>query len=135
MKDILMAVYRAIEDDEIIDQYIEKKNIKFNHYPNVMDTTFPFIVIDDIDDPMPTSYADGDEMAYEYTVQVDVIVKYSDKYNARLVRNIVADRVQHLLWKKLKLGNVSSNKPEYLEEFKTYRSARVYEGIFYKEEN
>ncbi|HHQ6781115.1 TPA: hypothetical protein ACSTQO_002702, partial [Staphylococcus aureus] len=106
----------------------------FNKYPNVKDTDVPFIVIDDIDDPIPTTYTDGDERAYSYIVQIDVFVKFNDKYNARIIRNKISNRIQKLLWSELKMGNVSNGKPEYIEEFKTYRSTRVYEGIFYEEE-
>ena len=95
MIDILYKVHEVISQDRIIREHVNINNIKFNKYPNVKDTDVPFIVIDDIDDPIPTSYTDGDECAY----------------------------------------NVSNGKPEYIEEFKTYRSSRVYEGIFYKEEN
>lgn len=117
MIDILYKVHEVISQDRIIREHVNINNIKFNKYPNVKDTDVPFIVIDDIDDPIPTTYTDGDE------------------YNARIIRNKISNRIQKLLWSELKMGNVSNGKPEYIEEFKTYRSSRVYEGIFYKEEN
>ncbi|MCS5082744.1 hypothetical protein L2V43_15540, partial [Staphylococcus aureus] len=73
--------------------------------------------------------------AYSYIVQIDVFVKYNDEYNARIIRNKISNRIQKLLWSELKMGNVSNGKPAYIEEYKTYRTSRVYEGIFYKEEN
>ncbi|HDH5090140.1 hypothetical protein [Staphylococcus aureus] len=135
MIDILYKVHEVISQDRIIREHVNINNIKFNKYPNVKDTDVPFIVIDDIDDPIPTIYTDGDECAYSYIVQIDVFVKYNDEYNARIIRNKISNRIQKLLWSELKMGNVSNGKPEYIEEFKTYRSSRVYEGIFYKEEN
>ncbi len=106
--DILYKVHEVISQDRIIREHVNINNIKFNKYPNVKDTDVPFIVIDDIDDPIPTTYTDGDECAYSYIVQIDVFVKYNDEYNARIIRNKISNRIQKLLWSELKMGNVSN---------------------------
>ncbi|CAC5986145.1 putative bacteriophage protein [Staphylococcus aureus] len=116
MIDILYKVHEVISQDRIIREHVNINNIKFNKYPNVKDTDVPFIVIDDIDDPIPTTYTDGDECAYSYIVQIDVFVKYNDEYNARIIRNKISNRIQKLLWSELKMGNVSNGKPVQLED-------------------
>lgn len=55
MIDILYKVHEVISQDRIIREHVNINNIKFNKYPNVKDTDVPFIVIDDIDDPIPTT--------------------------------------------------------------------------------
>ena len=132
MEDILTLVYDAIKDDALIKQYVGNR-IKFNEYPDALSMTEPYIVLDDIDDPQPVSYADGDEMAYSYIVQVDIFVKFSTSYKARLVRNELSNRVQRLLWEKLQMGNVTNFKPEYNKDLKLYSSSRRYETMFYRD--
>lgn len=132
MEDILTLVYDAIKDDALIKQYVGNR-IKFNEYPDALSMTEPYIVLDDIDDPQPVSYADGDEMAYSYIVQVDIFVKFSTSYKARLVRNELSNRVQRLLWEKLQMGNVTNFKPEYNKDLKLYSSSRRYETMIYRD--
>ena len=50
-------------------------NIKFNDYPDVKDITQPYVVLDDFDDPIPELHYDGDRVAYNYIVQIDVLLK------------------------------------------------------------
>ena len=50
-------------------------NIKFNDYPDVKDITQPYVVLDDFDDPIPELHHDGDRVAYNYIVQIDVLLK------------------------------------------------------------
>ena len=110
-------------------------NIKFNDYPDVKDITQPYVVLDDFDDPIPELHYDGDRVAYNYIVQIDVFVKANDKYNARLRRNEISQRISDLLWKELKAGQTSNLGNEYDKQFALYRSTRRYEAIFYEEEN
>ena len=105
-------------------------NIKFNDYPDVKDITQPYVVLDDFDDPIPELHHDGDRVAYNYIVQIDVFVKANDKYNARLRRNEISQRISDLLWKELKAGQTSNLGNEYDKQFALYRSTRRYEAIF-----
>ncbi len=79
MIEILYKFHEVNTQDRIIREHVKIKNIKFNKNPNVKDTDVPFIVIDDIDDPIPTSYTDVDECAYSYIVQIDVFVKNNEE--------------------------------------------------------
>ncbi|MHD0383344.1 hypothetical protein ACY2C9_10405 [Staphylococcus simulans] len=135
MKDILTMIYQAITEDEELMSMVSKRNIKFNDYPEVMSITEPYIVIDDFDDPMPEVYFDGEQEGYSYIVQVDVFVKATDRYNARLRRNAISQRINKVLWDKYLMGQVTNLGNEYNKDFALYRSTRRYEAIFYEEEN
>lgn len=135
MKDILTMIYQAITEDEELMSMLSKRNIKFNDYPEVMSITEPYIVIDDFDDPMPEVYFDGEQEGYSYIVQVDVFVKATDRYNARLKRNAISQRINKVLWDNYLMGQVTNLGNEYNKDFALYRSTRRYEAIFYEEEN
>lgn len=135
MIDILNTIYSVLKNDEKLMKLLNVNNIKFNDYPDVKDITQPYVVIDDFDDPIPELHYDGDRVAYNYIVQIDVFVKANDKYNARLRRNEISQRISDLLWKELKAGQTSNLGNEYDKQFALYRSTRRYEAIFYEEEN
>lgn len=135
MIDILNTIYSVLQNDEKLMKLLNVNNIKFNDYPDVKDITQPYVVIDDFDDPIPELHYDGDRVAYNYIVQIDVFVKANDSYNARLRRNEISQRISDLLWKELKAGQTSNLGNEYDKQFALYRSTRRYEAIFYEEEN
>ncbi len=135
MIDILNTIYSVLKNDEKLTKLLNVNNIKFNDYPDVKDITQPYVVLDDFDDPIPELHYDGDRVAYNYIVQIDVFVKANDKYNARLRRNEISQRISDLLWKELKAGQTSNLGNEYDKQFALYRSTRRYEAIFYEEEN
>ena len=123
MIDILNTIYSVLKNDEKLMKLLNVNNIKFNDYP------------DDFDDPIPELHYDGERVAYNYVVQIDVFVKANDSYNARLRRNEISQRISDLLWKELKAGQTSNLGNEYDKQFALYRSTRRYEAIFYEEEN
>ncbi|WP_180531682.1 hypothetical protein [Staphylococcus haemolyticus] len=135
MIDILNTIYSVLKNDEKLMKLLNVNNIKFNDYPDVKDITQPYVVIDDFDDPIPELHYDGDRVAYNYIVQIDVFVKANDSYNARLRRNEISQRISDLLWKELKAGQTSNLGNEYDKQFALYRSTRRYEAIFYEEED
>src|SRR5699024_2893998 len=135
MIDILNTVYNVLIKDEKLMKVLNIKNIKFNDYPDVKDISQPYIVMDDFDDPRPEVYYDVDRVAQSYILQIDVFVKQSNEYNARLRRNEISQRISDLLWNHLKMGQVSNLGNEYDKQFALYRSTRRYEAIFYEEEN
>ncbi|MBS5965352.1 MAG: hypothetical protein KIA07_06800 [Finegoldia magna] len=135
MIDILNTIYSVLKNDEKLMKLLNVNNIKFNDYPDVKDITQPYVVIDDFDDPIPELHYDGERVAYNYVVQIDVFVKANDSYNARLRRNEISQRISDLLWKELKAGQTSNLGNEYDKQFALYRSTRRYEAIFYEEEN
>ncbi|EGQ1599336.1 TPA: hypothetical protein LQO20_001207 [Staphylococcus pseudintermedius] len=133
MRDILMNIYNVLIKDTLVQQYVDNR-IKFYEYPEPSDMTKPYIVMSEIDDTLPVEYADNDNMALSYLVQIDVFVPESEKYQAYFVRNKVSYHISRLMKEELKMENTSNAKPEYDEESKMYRSARRYEGTFYRTE-
>ncbi|EGQ3753885.1 hypothetical protein [Staphylococcus pseudintermedius] len=131
MIDILMEVYNILKSDDDLMRLIDKKNIKFNQYPDVKDKMAPYIVIDDYDDPIPEWHSDGDRIAYNYAFQIDVMVKASDAYNARKRRNEISNRISGLLWKN-QMKQIRNLGNEYDKNLALYRSTRRYEAIFYE---
>ncbi|REH76206.1 hypothetical protein DOS79_03145 [Staphylococcus felis] len=131
MRDILIDAYNLIVNDAELMSLVDKKNIKFNQYPDVKDKMLPYVVLDDYDDPIPEWHADGERISYNYALQVDVIVKASDDYNARKRRNEISNRISEIFREnqikhKRNLGN------EYDKDLALYRSTRRYEAIFYE---
>ncbi|QDX01191.1 hypothetical protein DWB90_09140 [Staphylococcus chromogenes] len=133
MIDILEKVYNVLINDDLLMELVNLDNIKFNDYPDVQDITQPYIVLDDFDDPLPEIHVDGDRIAYNYILQIDVFVTYSDEYNARKRRNEISQQISDLLWEKLDMGQVTNLGNEYDKNFSLYRSTRRYEAIFYDE--
>lgn len=134
MRDILMDIYNVIKDDSLISKHVDKNRIRFNEYPDIKTINAPWIIIDEIDDALPREYADDDNMALSYLVQIDVYTKVKNGVNARKLLDELSYKIARLLKEQLQMTNTSNAKPEYDDEFKLYRSARRYEGVFYRDE-
>ncbi|PTI48446.1 hypothetical protein [Staphylococcus succinus] len=128
-----MDIYNMLINE---NQVIEKvgKRIKFYEYPEPSDASKPYIVMSEIDDTLPIEYADNDNMALSYLVQIDLFVPESEEYQAYYVRNQLSYHISRLMKEKLQMENTANSKPEYDRELKIYRSARRYEGTFYRSE-
>lgn len=128
-----MDIYNMLIND---NQVIEKvgKRIKFYEYPEPSDASKPYIVMSEIDDTLPIEYADNDNMALSYLVQIDLFVPESEEYQAYYIRNQLSYHISRLMKEKLQMENTANSKPEYDRELKIYRSARRYEGTFYRSE-
>lgn len=134
MKDILMEIYNVLKNDEYIKKHVNvSSHITFNHYPEVESIQEPRIVIDEVDDTLPTEYADDDNLALSYLVQVDVYTKVKSGTNARVLRDELSYHISRLLKEQLNMDNTANGKPEYDSEFRLYRSSRRYEGTFYRD--
>ncbi|EGQ3760943.1 hypothetical protein GM895_05920 [Staphylococcus pseudintermedius] len=114
MRDILMDIFNVLIKDTLVQKYVGNR-IKFYEYPEPSDMTKPYIVMSEIDDTLPVEYADNDNMALSYLVQIDVFVPESDKYQAYFVRNKVSYHISRLMKEQLKMENTSNAKPEYDE--------------------
>ncbi|QQS83145.1 hypothetical protein I6J35_06885 [Staphylococcus condimenti] len=133
MRDILMDIYNVLINDNQVIEYVGKR-IKFYEYPEPADASKPYIVMSEVDDTLPVEYADNDNMALSYLVQIDLFVPESKNYQAYYVRNQLSYHISRLMKDKLDMENTANAKPEYDRELKIYRSARRYEGAFYRSE-
>ena len=135
MRDLLMDIYSVLIADELIRKEVDTtKHITFNEYPEVENINETRIIIDEVDEPLPEEYADNDNLALSYLIQVDVYTKVKAGTNARTLKDQLSYRIARILKDELNMTNVSNAKPEYDKEFKLYRSAKRYEGTFYREE-
>ena len=135
MRDIYMDIYEVLMHDSMIQDHVDtSKHIHFDAYPEVEDINETRIVIAQVDDPLPEEYADNNNLALSYLVQIDVYTKVGVGINARRLKDEISYRIQRLLKDELDMTNTSNAKPEYNKEFKRYRSTRRYEGVFYREE-
>ncbi|MGW7930598.1 hypothetical protein ACWEWU_03035 [Staphylococcus xylosus] len=132
MRDVLMEIYGLLIEDERILKVFEDR-IKFYEYPEPESIESPYIVLSEIDEPIPTEYADNDNLALNYLIEVDIFVPESDEYIARELRNRMSYLISRILKENLSFINVSG-EPQYDSDLKIYRSVRNYEGTLYRNE-
>ncbi|ASN70137.1 hypothetical protein K4O66_06220 [Staphylococcus epidermidis] len=131
MDDITIKIYEALINNEEIMKLVPKNNIKFFDYPNAQEIKDIVIVIDPLDTPTPSDYADNDNLTYEYFYQIDVFVKQKQGVNGRVLSDRLVFLIQRIMWEVLGFGETSSIKPEYIKEFNIYRQAKRFEGKQY----
>lgn len=131
MDDITIKIYEALINNEEIMKLVPKNNIKFFDYPNAQEIKDIVIVIDPLDTPTPSDYADNDNLTYEYFYQIDVFVKQKQGVNGRVLSDRLVFLIQRMMWEVLGFGETSSMKPEYIKEFNIYRQAKRFEGKQY----
>lgn len=131
MDDITIKIYEALINNEEIIKLVPKNNIKFFDYPNAQEIKDIVIVIDPLDTPTPSDYADNDNLTYEYFYQIDVFVKQKQGVNGRVLSDRLVFLIQRIMWEVLGFGETSSIKPEYIKEFNIYRQAKRFEGKQY----
>ncbi|WP_436950614.1 hypothetical protein [Staphylococcus xylosus] len=131
MEDIMMKIYKAITDNQEIMNNVNKNDIKFYDYPNAQEIKMTCIVIDPIDTPKPSDFADDDNMTYEYLFQIDIFVKQNTGINGRVLSDRLVFLLQRIMWEQLGFGETSSIKPEYIKDFKLYHQAKRFEGKQY----
>ncbi|AKG74364.1 hypothetical protein [Salinicoccus halodurans] len=132
MRDIPMEIYNLLMSDDEVTYYV--KSIKFFEYPEPSSMSVPYIVISELDDPLPEEYADNDNLALSYLVQVDLYVPESDEYVAYTVCRDLSYHIHRLLKEQLGLMNTANSQPEYDSDIGIYRRARNYEAAYYREE-
>lgn len=131
MRDLMTDMYNAFLKDDVLSQHVGKQSIKFINYPNANDIKDTMIVIDDLQSPIPSDYADDDNLTYEYAYQVDVFVKQNSNTNSRLLCERLILRVQRIMWQEFGFGEISSPQPSYDEEHALYRRTKVFKGKQY----
>lgn len=123
--DVLTMIYNELMKDEYIVAQA-KGRIKFYEYPETGDVTAPYIVIDPLDSPLPSDYADDSWLTNDYMFQIDVWTKN------RLITMKLSKHVQDALWN---IGfPARGGVDEYDKDTKIYRVAKRYRGKVYTEE-
>ncbi|PWU68316.1 tail completion protein gp17 [Gracilibacillus dipsosauri] len=122
--DILDEIYEAL----IADAYIKEQTlgrIKFYEYPETGDVDNPYIVIDPIDTPTPSQYADDQWTKLDFLLQIDIW-----SHNRKLTESI-ADKVRDVMWDTFGFAQRAGPK-EYDQG--VFRDARRYRGSLYRED-
>lgn len=120
--DMLTVIYNALLADEFIAQQA-KGRIKYYEYPQSGEVKAPYIVIDPLDVPLITDFADNTWMAEDFMYQIDVWT------NDRLLTKKISARVQEIMW-KLGFGQKGGTDQH---DSGVYRDARRYRGKAYRE--
>ena len=133
MKDILMDILNLIKSDAYAHSLV-KENVWIINYPNPTDMKVPYIVLDELAEPMPVEYASNDNMGLSYLVTVDVFVPSSSKTNSYYTCRDLSYHISRLLFEEYGLKNTASSKPEYDEEVRMYRRSRTYKNSYYRKD-
>ncbi|TYR81115.1 DUF3168 domain-containing protein [Priestia megaterium] len=121
---MLYAVYDALKTSTLIAEKVDKR-IKFYEYPPTETMQGVYIVIDPLESPKPTDYADNKWLAEEYLYQIEVWSKSLADTQA------VAKEVQRVLRNELGFGQYGGGVDEWDKETGIYRDARRYRGKIY----
>lgn len=122
--DILKMIYDALIGDEEIAELATGK-IKFYEFPDSMTLDDgPYIVIEPLDVPTPSEFADDIYLKYDVLISIETWSK-----NRSLSKSI-ADKIEVIMWN---LGLVlTSGLDEYDEG--VFRIAKRYRGRLYRDE-
>lgn len=117
--------YEAFKADTIIQEKVGDR-IKFYEYPDTEDLKQgPIIVIDPLDPPLPSDFADNQWLTEDYLYQIEVWSR------DRTDRNLIAKRIQNILWEQFNFGNYGGGVDEWDRDLEVYRDARRYRGKHY----
>ena len=126
-----MKIYNAIISNDDVMEHVNKKDIRFFDYPNANEIKDSCIIIDPLSSPIPSDFADDDNLTYYYLYQVDVFVKQNTGINGRSLSERLSFLIQRIMWEVLGFGEASDAKPEFIKEFNLYRQTKRFEGKQY----
>ena len=128
-----MDILNLIKSDAYAHSLV-KENVWIMNYPNPTDMKVPYIVLDELAEPMPVEYASNDNMGLSYLVTVDVFVPSSSKTNSYYTCRDLSYHISRLLFEEYGLKNTASSKPEYDSEVRMYRRSRTYKNAYYRKD-
>ncbi|MCM3030385.1 MULTISPECIES: hypothetical protein [unclassified Niallia] len=121
--DVLAKIYNALIADAFIAEQASRR-IKYYEYPESGNVEEPYIIIDPLDVPEPSDFADDTWLTYDCLYQIEVWTK-----NRTTTRQI-GERVHQVLWK---LGfRQNGGLSEY--DSGIFREARRFRGKLYRED-
>ena len=116
-------IYNALNNNPFIQE--KSCDIKFYEYPDLDEFEGIYIVIDAIDTPLPTDFADNKWLAEEYFYQIEV-------WSLDMaLTEIIAREVRKVLYEELSFGQYGTGLDEWDKETGIYRDARRYRGKNY----
>jgi hypothetical protein len=120
MADVLMKIYNALLANDYISEACAGR-IKFYEYPENGDVSQPYIIIDPLDSPLPSDFADDDWLYYIHLFQVDI------RSQKRITTENLALEVDKVLW-KLGFGQYGGGDNEFDKATNVFRIAQNYRG-------
>ncbi|GAA0491300.1 hypothetical protein GCM10008986_16750 [Salinibacillus aidingensis] len=120
---MLDQIYEALIADTLINQKAAGR-IKFYEYPETSSMTDTHIIIDPLDTPRPSDYADNKWLTEDFMYQIEVWSKSITD------RDAIAKRIQHIMW-DLNFFNDGGGVDEWDKDLNIYRDARRYRGKTY----
>ena len=120
---MIYKIYDALKVDPLIQEKVGNR-IKFYEYPSTGDITGPIIVIDPLDTPIPSDYADNKWLTEDYLYQIEVWSKSLED------TKMIADRIRQVMW-SINFGQSGSGVDEWDKDTGIYRDARRYRGKVY----
>ena len=119
---MIWDIYSALMADELINEKAGN-NIKFYEYPEAKDVKETHIIIDPLDVPKPSDYADNQWLTDDYLFQIDVWSKNMAE------RDLIASKIRRIMW-QLNFSQIGG-MDEYDGDFDVFRDARRYRGKKY----
>lgn len=119
---MLNMIYESFVADPIIQEKVENR-IKFYEYPETANLTDAHIIIDPLDVPIPSDFADNTWMKEDYLFQIEV---WS---NNLADTQTIAKRIREIMW-ELNFSQ-GSGVDEWEKDLNIFRDARRYRGKVY----
>lgn len=120
---MIFKIYDALFTDQLIKEKVGTR-IKFYEYPASGDVTSTHIIIDPLDVPLPSDYADNKWLTEDYLFQIEVWSKSLDD------TQLIAKKIRDIMW-DLRFSQ-GSGVDEYNKDLNIYRDARRYRGKVYR---
>ncbi|MBM7605985.1 hypothetical protein JOC75_004013 [Metabacillus crassostreae] len=121
---MIYKIYNALLEDPVIIEKVGTK-IKFYEYPASGDVTSTHIIIDPLDVPIPSDYADNKWLTEDFLFQIEV-------WSLNLADTLeIAKQIRKIMW-NLNFSQ-GSGIDEYDKDFGIYRDARRYRGKVYED--
>lgn len=118
-------IYNILIADEVISDLIGDR-IKFYEYPEAKGMTETHIVIDPLDTPKSSDFADDKWLTDEYLYQIDVWSKDLKE------RDLISEKIRHIMW-SINFKQ-TDGIDEYDKDYDVFRVARRYRGKAYRKD-
>lgn len=120
MKDMMMEVFNALVKNETINELVTQRRIKFYEVPETLDTTQPFILIDNFLGPQTNAYfANNKALSIRFTYQINV--ESMDRMTTKRISKEVEETMR-----KIGFGRIEGGLEQYFSETKRFVDARRY---------
>jgi len=121
--DVLAVIYNAL----IANSYIQEQatgRIKYYEYPESANVEEPFIIVNPLDVPKPSDFADSTWLTYDCIYQIEVWTKN------RLITMELAKQIHQVMW------DIGFTQNSGIDEYDSgiFRDARRYSGKLYRED-